>query len=162
MMKVLLAGLALWAGMSPALALECPLAHAIYGQPEGPWEMRFQPLPQTAAANQILAFSVSVPEDAARLEGGVYIPNGFGSALGSIGLDCADDFDTDCRFWEGTVYALVGDGIAELPHEPDQMAPRQILLPQFAVGVWYSTLREAGFTETGTLLDVFTLAACAK
>lgn len=162
MMKLLLAGLALWGGVSPALALECPLSHAIYGQAGNDTVMRFHPLPEDAAANQILAFKLLLGGTEAMFDGGVYIPNGFGSALGSIGLDCADDFDADCRFWEGTVYALVNDGIAELPHEADQMAPAEVLLPQFAQNVWYSAFRNAAFGVDLELRDVFTLKACAK
>ena len=162
MMKFLLAGLALWAGVSPALALECPLSHAIYGQPGNAWVMRFHPLPVDAAANQIFALKLLMPDSEVMFDGGVWLPNGFGSALGSLGLDCADDFDTDCRFWEGTVYALVDGGMSELPHEMEQMAPAQLLLPQFAQSVWYSNLRDAAFGDDRELVDVFNLKACTK
>lgn len=162
MIRALLAGLALWAGVSPAPALECPLSHAIYGQAGNDVVMRFHPLPEDAAANQILAFKLLLGDSDALFDGGVYIPNGYGSALGSLGLDCADDFDTDCRFWEGTVYALLDGGIAELPREADQVAPAEVLLPQFAQNLWYSNLRNLAFGVDLELGDVFTLKACAK
>ncbi len=162
MKTILAAGLALSAGAAPAPALECPLSQAIYGQSGHDVAMRFRPLSPDDAANQILAFRLTFGGIEEVFEGGVYIPNGFGSALGSIGVGCADDFDTDCRFWEGTVYALVAGGIAELPHESGQAAPAEVLLPQFAQAVWYSGYRGAGFGVDLDLRDVFTLKACAK
>ncbi|WP_374625258.1 hypothetical protein [Devosia sp.] len=162
MKTILLAGLALWAGAAPAQALECPLSHASYGQAGHDVEMRFRPLSPDDAVNQILAFRLSFGGIDEVFDGGVYIPNGFGSALGSIGVGCVDDFDTDCRFWEGTVYVLLAGGIAELPHESGQMAPQQVLLPQFAQAVWYSGYRGAGFGVDLELVDVFNLKACSK
>ncbi len=71
------------------------------------------------------------------------------------------------RLLGGVVYALGADGIEEYPLDAEialaaQLAPRQVLLPQFAVNVWYSSMRQDAFAGERNVLDTFTLAACAK
>ena len=84
-----------------------------------------------------------------------------------MGLDCTGAEGEQCGFWDGVVYALGADGIEEYPHDAEialetQMAPRQVLLPEFAVNVWYSMMRGDAFADERNVLDTFTLAACAK
>lgn len=148
-----------------AMAANCPLHETLYRQPGNEWVLKFFPVPRDGAANQISAFEIYSPGDPATvLEGAIHIPNGFGQPLGSITLDC--EAETECTpFWEGTVYALVDGGIAEFPWDPDlprdaQVAPEQVLLPQFASNVWYSLLRESYFADAG-ILDTFTFLRCA-
>ncbi len=163
----LFAGLAAVLCAGPALAIECPIPHAIYEQPGGEVSLRFSALPRDAAANQIAAFDIAIKGVEARLQGAIHIPNGFGQPGGSVGLDCTGVDGEQCRFWEGVVYALGPGGIEEYPHDAEialeaQMAPHQVLLPQFAVNVWYSLLRQEAFADERNVLDTFTLAACAK
>lgn len=174
MLKPLILSAAL-ALTTPALAIECPVSHAIYAQRASEWQLHFSDVPRDGAANQIAAFRIVVPNDDTPFDGGIYIPNGFGQPLGDIGRDCPllgeDDVpDADateaCRFWNGQVYALVDGSITEFPYnfdEPDTvMAPAEILLPGFAANVWYSMLRDTAFTDGSELTDSFQLATCAK
>lgn len=129
--------------------------------------LRFSGLPHDGAANQIAAFSIGIEGVATRLDGAIHIPNGFGQPHGSVGLDCTGAEGEECGFWEGVMYALGSDGIIEYPYDADlglaaQMAPQQLLLPEFAVNVWYSMMRGEAFEGERNVLDTFTLAACAK
>lgn len=167
MMTKLAAILAVGLMGGPALAIECPIQHAIYEQPGGTVSLHFGPLPEDAAANQIAAFDIRIEGVTARFDGAIHVPNGFGQPHGSVGLNCSGAEGETCGFWEGVVYALGPDGIGEYPDDPDvpidrQMAPRQLLLPQFAVNVWYSMMRQEAFADERDVLDTFTLAACAK
>ena len=151
----------------PALGIECPVSHAIYEQPGRQVAMHFSQVPRDGAPNQIAAFDIHIEGVSAKLHGDVYIPNGFGQPHGFVGEDCTGAEGEQCEFWDGIVYALGADGIEELPWSFDtpaiqQMAPRQVLLPGFASNVWYSMLRGDAFEGARTVLDTFTLAACAK
>ena len=165
MLKLFVAGVAVAAMVAPAVALECPVEHAIYGQKGSEVSLHFAPVPQDGASNQIAAFEVFLPEIAARFIGAIHIPNGFGQPHGSVDQGCTGAEGEECEFWTGVVYASGADGIVEFPYDPDlplenQMAPQQMLLPEFAVTVWYASFREA-FSGDRNVLDVFTLAACA-
>lgn len=166
-MKRLAAILAAGLISGPALAIDCPVSHAIYEQPGGAVSLHFSAVPQDAASNQIASFDIRIDGVTATFDGGIHIPNGFGQPHGAVGLNCTGAEGEDCRFWEGVVYALGTDGIGEFPYDPDlsldqQMAPQQMLLPQFAVDVWYSMMRQEAFPGERNVLDTFTLAACAK
>jgi hypothetical protein len=164
-MKLMAAVLTL-ALTGPAMAIECPLTHAVYDQPGRQVTMHFSAVPRDGAANQIANFSIRIEGVDSKFEGGVYLPNGFGQPLGDVGQDCTEE-STNCSFWSDKVYALGADGIEDFPYDADiepgrQMAPQQVLLPGFAANVWYSMLRGDAFEGERTVLDVFTLAACAK
>jgi len=151
---------------TPALAIECPLTHAIYEQPGRQVTMHFADVPRDGAANQIAYFTIAIEGVDSKFDGGVYLPNGFGQPLGDVGQDCTEE-STDCSFWSDKVFALVDGGIADFPYDADiepgtAMAPQQVLLPGFASNVWYSMLRGEAFEGERQVLDVFTLAACAK
>lgn len=146
-----------------AAAAECRLGKAIYTQPGTEWELHFTPVPQGSVANMTGAFSIAVPGTDKVLAGGVFQPNGYSSSLGVLELDCPEDgLDdrTECTLWQGIVYAGDDDGIVVLPDSEEATAPRQVLLPQFAANIWYSTLREH-FIEAPMPLDVFTYSGCA-
>lgn len=152
---------------TPALAIECPLSHAIYGQPTSAARIIFFQPDRDWAANQIAGFRLEIAGTS--YDGTVHMPNGFSQPKGRLTKDCAeDDTDTDaCTFWDGIVYALVDGRIAELPHfvedvPTDDMAPQQILLPGFAANVWYSMLRQEAFVGEDMVTDTFDLLACAK
>jgi hypothetical protein len=150
-----------------ALAIECPLSHAIFGQSTSATRIIFFQPDRDWAANQIAGFRLEIAGTS--YDGTVHMPNGFSQPKGRLTKDCApDDTDTDaCSFWDGIVYALVDGRIAELPHfvedvPADEMAPQQLLLPGFAANVWYSMLREAAFPGDDMVTDTFDLVACAK
>lgn len=148
-------------------AIDCPLPQAIYEQPGGQVVLRFAEVPRDGAANQIADFAIEMAGVSAKLDGAIYIPNGFGQPYGMVGLDCTGAEGEECGFWEGIVYALGGDGIEEFPWDPNlapgqQLAPRQVLLPAFASNVWYSMLRQSAFEGERDVLDTFTLTTCAS
>ena len=172
-MRSMIAAALMLGTIGQAAAIECPITHALYQQEGGDWTMRFRPVPEDGAANQIAAFTLTMPGAPETVfDGGIYIPNGFGQTHGDIRRDPADSEP----FWEGVVYALVDGRITEFPFDPERsrdvpMSPQQILLPLFASTVWYSGLRASEFTEraaldTATLetftLDAFKLATCVK
>lgn len=166
-MKSLAATLLILLAAQPALAIECPIQHAIYDQPGRHVTLAFSGLPEDAAANQIAAFTIGIHDVTSKFEGAIYLPNGFGQPLGVVGQDCTGAEGEDCGFWSGNVYALGPDGIADYPYDADtpleaQMAPQQILLPEFASNVWYSSMRQVAFDGARNVLDAFTLATCAK
>lgn len=150
-----------------AAAIECPITQALYGQEGSDWSLRFMPVPEDGAANQITAFTITMPGAPETVfDGGIYIPNGFGRAYGVVMLDSEQDSNSP-PFWEGPVYALVYGSIEEFPWDPDQpgdstVSPDQVLLPQFASNVWYSRLREAAFNHDNNVLDTFSLVTCVK
>lgn len=153
-------------------AAECPRHETIYRQPGNDWVLKFVPVPRDAAANQISAFEVWSPGDPQLvMAGAIYTPNGFGRPLGVLTLPCGEERDDQAEeanwcepFWEGPVYALVGEGIDVFPWDADlpqdrQAVPAQVLLPGFASNVWYSMLRQAAWSDD-PLGDVFTFARC--
>jgi hypothetical protein len=164
MMKTLVATIAMALIAGPALAIECPISHAIYEQPGGDVRLSFTSLPEDAAANQIAAFSIAIRDVSARFEGGIYLPNGFGQPNGVVGLDCSGADGEQCGFWRESSTRLGRMALRNIPTIAlaAQLAPRQVLLPQFAVNVWYSSMRQDAFAGERNVLDTFTLAACAK
>jgi hypothetical protein len=166
-MRSMMAVVLVLATMGQAAAIECPISHALYQQPDNGWSLRFMPVPEDGAPNQIAAFEITMPgAPETVLDGAIYIPNGFGQPHGFVTLDPEENSDAD-PFWEGVVYALIDGGIAEFPHddaEPrvETMSPQQILLPQFGASVWYSMLRESAFADDQTVFDTFALATCVK
>ena len=147
---------------TPALAQVCVIEHAIYTQPGTAWELVFSPIPHDASTSQSNAFTLKVPlPDLDRtIEGAVYFPNGFAPNWGSMSVPCGETGTDTCKPWEGTAYALVEDGIVPLPKEGSS-APRQVLFPHFADGIWYSPYRQAvmGAVDLG---DVFTFDRSAE
>lgn len=146
-------------------ASECALRDASYDQEGSDWSLTFGAVPREAFANQVAAFTVTLPHSAETLAGAVHVPNGFGSSAGSIDEpDCeatATDDPEACTLWSETIYGYGPGGIAQLPQDDGLPAPQQVLLPDFAKSIWYSLRREAEWSdqEPG---DVFTLAHCAE
>jgi hypothetical protein len=156
------------------LAIECPVDHAIYTQKTEGWVLKISAPGPEGAANQFAALRIEAPNGIARLEGGIYVPNGFGQVMAGFDKVCPDGESEDlCWSYEGALYSLGENGIEEFPVDfgnRSALAPQQVLLPDFAQGLWYSPLRGKAFVErdgeNGPELngpeDVFTLAACAK
>jgi hypothetical protein len=161
------------------LAIDCPVDHAIYTQKSAGWVLKITSVGAESGANEFVALRLEAPNGITPWEGGIYQPNGFGQTMASLSQGCpagnsgADSTDADadsstaedCRGYDGSIYALVDNAIVTFPVDYEHRsapAPQQVLLPDFAVGVWYSPLREQAFTETDGPEDMFTLAACAK
>jgi hypothetical protein len=146
----------------------CTLATATYRQPTTEWVLQFRPLTQDDAINQRNAFTLTMP-DGKVIEGGIYMPNGFTTAYGSMDLDCPAEFQNmgdpppehpGCNLWDGTVYGDGPRGIGELVDEK-AVPPLQVLFPQFAASLWYSYVPGMDMREY-IPLDAFTFAGCAK
>lgn len=159
-----------------AQAAECGLDRAVYENRSSGWQLRFGPVGRDGAANQLAAFTLDAPGVAGSYSGGIYVPNGFGQPMADIGLDCPvydPEADTDepadeeesCRFWTGSVYQLMDGTMGMLAYDTEQFsvvtAPDQLLLPDFALGVWYSRFRSEAFTDTTEVGDVFSFKGCA-
>ncbi len=146
---------------TPATAAECTLANAIYAQAGTAWELRFHPVPHDAAVNQVNAFSLAVPGTELVIDGGVYVPNGFTSAWGSMDIGCPDGGDEPgCQLWEGTIYGLGASGLDELEAQ-DAAPPLQVLIPEFASTLWYSAYPGVELRDV-VPKDAFTFRGCAE
>jgi len=144
-------------------APECRFDRAIYSQPDSDWVLRFARLPRDSAANQSARFLLHLTSGTV-LEGAVYWPNGYGAPIYLLEGPCSGAADAEtCAFVQdgsATPYVLTDDGIARIPSDMDGPAPRQLLLPQLAISLWYSLHRNAEFvSEPG---DVFTLTGCQQ
>lgn len=152
---------------SAGLAAECPVDQAIYTQKTEGWVLTIRPPGEGGAANQYAVLRIEAPNGIAPFEGGIYQPNGFGSSMASLSHGCPPDAPEaeECRAYDGTIYALGPDGMEMFPIDFEDRSgptPLQVLLPDFAAGVWYSQERDKAFTETGGPEDVFTHTACAS
>ena len=146
-----------------AAAAECPFESAIYDQPDSAWKLRFMPRSRGAPANQSARFVLRLTSGI-ELEGAVYWPNGYGAPIYLLEGPCSGAADAEtCAFVQdgsATPYVLTDDGIARIPFDMDGPAPRQLLLPQLAISLWYSLHRNAEFvSEPG---EVFTLTGCRE
>ena len=179
-MKSILAAALSLAVATPVLAAECAFEGAVYENAASGWQVRIVPLPPERAANQLAAFTLSARGIDGRLEGGVYVPNGFGQPMADIGLNCpaiGDESETDappsdgadevgCGVWSGSLYQLANGSMGVLDYDVDSFAvmaaPDQLLLPDFAAAIWYSEFREVAFADDRSVGDVFTRIACGK
>lgn len=161
----------------PALAAECPLEGATYADAASGWTLQFTALPQGSAANQLAAFSVATTGMDGTIEGGVYVPNGYGRPMVDIGRNCPNLDDeaeveapadgaeeTSCSIWSGAIYGLSAGSMGRLAYDEDSFrvldAPNQLLLPDLGLTMWYSEFRDAVFGADKDLSDVFTRTAC--
>jgi hypothetical protein len=119
------------------------------------------------ALNQRSAFTIAVPGTDKVIRGGVYMPNGFTTALGMMTIDCpdpdaqlTDDSPPGCDLWRGTVYGDGPQGIGELEDETS-VPPLQILFPSFASTLWYSAYMVVDFRDI-VPRDAFTFAGCSQ
>lgn len=154
-----------------AQAAECTLHNARYKQPDAPWWLTFKRVPQFAAPNQMAAFYIELPNSSVELNGGVSIPNGFGSPLWSIEGPCTPpEFAEEgapiemCGFLsEGQYPAIYGeyDGkVKFLNTEAGAAAPEQVILPNLAASLWYSNYRQTEWMDGIDIGDAFTLVGC--
>lgn len=148
---------------STSLAAECTLYNARYTQAESAWVLTFKRVPQFAAANQTAAFFLELPSSGVELDGGVSVPNGFGSPLWSVIGSCGPDSADICTFPDGgehpSVYGLYDGKLQFLEIERGSRAPDQLLLPGLAVSLWYSNYREEWADEVAPA-DAFVLEGC--
>jgi hypothetical protein len=145
-----------------AQAADCTISNARYEHNEAAWYLSFKPVPKFVAPNQTAAFIIEIPNAGVTLEGAVHRPNGFGSPLWSIEGPCSEESVESCRFVEGNpaAYGNYGGKVGWFDDAPGARAPDQLILPQLAVSLWYSSYRETEFQRDNNEGDVFTLVGC--
>lgn len=145
-----------------AQAAECTISNARYEHDQAAWWLSFKPVPKFSAPNQTAAFIIEMPNSDVVLEGAVHRPNGFGSPLWSISGPCSEDSTESCTFVEGNpaAYGNYGGKVGWFDDALGAKAPDQLILPQLAVSLWYSSYRELEFAPDANEGDVFTLAGC--
>ncbi|GEM_PF-888281 len=141
----LVAVLIVWL-VGPSLAADCTLYNARYGQPDAAWWLTFTRVPQFAPANQTVAFYLELPNSGVTLDGGVSIPNGFGTPLWSFSGPChAGDGAQTCHFPGGgetqAIYGIYNGKVTFLSPERGSAAPDQVILAGLAASLWYSGYR---------------------
>lgn len=151
-------------GATPALGAECSQARAIYGDRDGGYELRFEPVGSESAVTSN-HFKIAVLKPGLLLDG-VVMPAGEPErATGIVMHNCPDGDATGeelraCTVWQGPVYSVDKVGaIAEIPAETAPAA-HQILLPDFGPALRASSAWGKGKAETDSW-DAFTLKGCA-
>lgn len=149
---------------TPALGAECSQARAIYGDRDGSYELRFEPVGSESAVTSN-HFKVAVLKPGLLLDG-VVMPAGEPErATGIVMHNCPDGDATGeelraCTVWQGPVYSVDKVGvIAEIPVETAPAA-HQILLPDFGPALRASSAWGKGKAEADSW-DAFTLKGCA-
>ncbi|MBE7732526.1 hypothetical protein [Devosia faecipullorum] len=146
------------------LAEECTLHNARYKQPDAPWYLTFQRVPQIAAANQIAAFYLEMPNSGVTLNGAVHVPNGFGAPIWSISGVCGPGTSEICAFPDedrhSPIYGLYDGKVRFLDSEPGSNAPEQLIVPDLAASIWYSQYRNDEWFDAVSPGDAFMLDGC--
>lgn len=165
-MRILLVVGLSFALVLPITAAECTLYNARYKQPDAPWWLTFTQVPQFGAPNQTAAFYIEMPNSGVVLDGGVSVPNGFGSPLWSISGPCSAEEGADtCSFLnEGAnpaIYGIYDGKVTFLSSERGSVAPEQVILPQLAASLWYSNYRQDEWLDGDVSPgDAFELIGC--
>lgn len=146
-----------------AQGAECRLDQGTYTEPSGHLSLQFMPRQFDAPANQAVAFTLALSAGVT-LSGGIYWPNGFSTPIYSLEGPCEAGGTETCDLLDGNgpaVYVLAGDGMARMPEDVDGPAPRQVLFPQLASALWYSSYRDSEFAGDIEPSEIFTLSGCA-
>jgi hypothetical protein len=151
--------------MAPAagFAAGCPQEKAIYGDRDGAYELRFEPVgsPSAVTSNH---FKVAVLKTDLVLDGIVMQSGEPARPNGMIMNNCPKGDVTGaeieaCTVWQGVIYAASADGAIEaLPGEGSEAA-RRLLLPDFGPAVRNSSIWGKA---TVAPWDVLTFKECAQ
>ncbi|KRA50458.1 hypothetical protein [Devosia sp. Root635] len=155
----------------PAQAADCTLTNARYKQPDAPWWLTFKRVPRFSAPNQVAAFYLELANSSVEMQGAVHVPNGFGSPLWSIEGPCTPpEFAEEgapvelCGFLDDGQYpAIYGEydgAVRFLETGAGAATPEQIILPNLAVSLWYSSYRQTEWLDGIDIGDAFTLEGC--
>ncbi|MDK1377183.1 MULTISPECIES: hypothetical protein [unclassified Sinorhizobium] len=162
--NALLASLATISAAAPALADECSQAHAIYADPAGTYELRFEPVGSESAVTSN-HFKVKIGKTRLSLDGVVMQSGEPLRANGIVMHDCPTGDVTGaeleaCTVWQGAIYTVDKAGrIGQLQAE-DAPAAEQILLPGFGPSLRTSSAWGDGKASADSS-DVFELKGCA-
>ncbi|OAP39081.1 hypothetical protein AU381_08225 [Sinorhizobium glycinis] len=148
----------------PAFAEDCKQARAIYADPAGGYELRFEPVGSEAAVTSN-HFKISIAGTALLLDG-VVLPSGEPERPNGIVMNNCPTGDvtgaelTACTVWQGPIYAVDSAGTVGLLQGETAPAARQILLPDFGPSLRQSSAWGKG-KATSDSSDVFEFKACA-
>jgi hypothetical protein len=149
--------------VSPADAAGCLQEQAIYGDADGAYELRFEPVgsPSAATSNH---FKIKVGKTDLVLDGIVMQSDEPVRANGMIMHNCPEgdvtgDDIAACTVWQGVIYSVGTDGtVASLPGEGLEAAS-QVLLPDFGPAVRNSSIWGKA---TVAPWDVLTFKECSQ
>ncbi|MCZ4091202.1 hypothetical protein O3W52_14340 [Ensifer psoraleae] len=158
------ASLAIALVAAPALADECRQAQAIYGDADGGYELRFEPVGSESAATSN-HFKISVESSGLLLDGVVLWSGEPERSNGIVMHNCPTGDVTGeelraCTVWEGVIYAADKAGGIGLLQAEDAPAAEQILLPGFGPALRESSAWGKGKASVDSS-DVFKFKGCA-
>ncbi|WP_331372467.1 hypothetical protein [Sinorhizobium chiapasense] len=148
---------------TPAFADECKQAHAIYADPAGVYELRFEPVGSEAAVTSN-HFKVTIGKTRLSLDGVVMQSGEPLRANGIVMHDCPTGDVTGaeleaCTVWQGVIYTVDKAGRVGLLQAEDAPAAERVLLPGFgpslrASSAWGESKAKADSS------DVFEFKGC--
>ncbi|WEX77206.1 hypothetical protein PYH37_005595 [Sinorhizobium numidicum] len=150
---------------TPAFAEECKQAHAIYADPAGIYELRFEPVGSESAVTSN-HFKVKVGETGLLLDGVVMQSGEPERPNGIVMHNCPEGDVTGaelsaCTVWQGVMYTVDKAGKIGLLAAEDEPAAEQILLPDFGPSLRLSSAWGEGKANSDSS-DVFQLRGCAE
>lgn len=149
--------------VSPATAADCLQEQAIYGDTDGAYELRFEPVGSASAATSN-HFKVKIAKTDLVLDGIVMQSDEPVRANGMIMNKCPDgdvtgDDIAACTVWQGVIYSVSADGkVGSLPGEGMEAA-WQVLLPDFGPAIRNSSIWGKA---TVAPWDVLTFKGCGQ
>lgn len=149
---------------SAAEAATCQQEHAIYADPEGAYELAFEPVDSDAASSSH-RFKLRIRNTDLELEGYVLPSEPVNRTNGMIFYNCPEGDVTGadlaaCTVWEGIIYANHDGQIDLLPPSGSAAAP-QILLPGFGPAIRGSAVWGTNKANV-TPWDVLFIKECSK
>ncbi|MGN7753704.1 hypothetical protein [Sinorhizobium sp. 22678] len=161
--NVLFASLMLSA--APALADECTQARAVYADPAGTYELRFEPVGSEAAVTSN-HFKIRIGDTGLLLDGVVMQSGEPLRANGIVMNDCPTGDVTGaeleaCTVWQGPIYAVDKAGQIGLLQPEDAPAADRVLLPDFGPSLRESSAWGEGKGTTDSS-DVFQFKGCGS
>lgn len=159
------ASLALALVAAPACADECKQAQAVYADPAGGYELRFEPVGSESAVSSN-HFKISIGDTGLLLDGVVLWSGEPERPNGIVMHDCPEGDVTGedlraCTVWQGVVYAVDKAGRVGLLEAEDAPAAGQILLPDFGPSLRASSAWGEGKAHSDSS-DVFASRGCAE
>ncbi|AUX78080.1 hypothetical protein [Sinorhizobium fredii] len=148
----------------PVLAADCKQARAIYADPAGGYELRFEPVGSEAAVTSN-HFKIRVEGTGLTLDG-VVLPSGEPERPNGIVMNNCPTGDVTgadlaaCTVWQGPIYAVDSAGSIGLLQPEDAPAARQILLPNFGPSLRQSSAWGEGKASSDSS-DIFDFKGCA-
>ncbi|OJF91885.1 hypothetical protein [Pararhizobium antarcticum] len=145
----------------PAVAAGCAQEQAIYADPDGAYELRFEPVGSTSAATSN-HFKLAVLKTDLVLDGVVMEAGDPPRPAGMIMNNCPEGDTTGdelaaCTIWEGVLYAVDAEGKIGLLSPEGTEAAAQILLPDLGPAIRSSSIWGKA---TVAPFDVLALTGC--